>query len=65
MLQKLLLLCLFLLYPSLLRGDIPYFTAHRGASSDRPENTMAAFEYAYECGAKTIEFDFIAIKTVL
>jgi glycerophosphoryl diester phosphodiesterase len=31
--------------------------AHRGASSEAPENTLAAFERAIEVGADMIEFD--------
>lgn len=31
--------------------------AHRGASADAPENTMAAFEMALEMGADAIELD--------
>ncbi|WP_100371867.1 glycerophosphodiester phosphodiesterase [Bacillus sp. FJAT-45037] len=31
--------------------------AHRGSSVNHPENTMAAFEAAYEVGADGIEFD--------
>ncbi|HEX6289204.1 MAG TPA: glycerophosphodiester phosphodiesterase family protein [Herpetosiphonaceae bacterium] len=31
--------------------------AHRGASADAPENTLAAFELAYRQGAQMIEFD--------
>jgi len=31
--------------------------AHRGAMADRPENTMAAFNRAYELGADVIEVD--------
>lgn len=31
--------------------------AHRGASSESPENTLAAFARAIELGADTIEFD--------
>jgi len=31
--------------------------AHRGASSETPENTLAAFERAIEVGADLIEFD--------
>jgi glycerophosphoryl diester phosphodiesterase len=31
--------------------------AHRGASGERPENTLAAFERAVELGADALEFD--------
>lgn len=31
--------------------------AHRGASHYRPENTLSAYEYAYELGADGIELD--------
>ncbi len=31
--------------------------AHRGAMSDRPENTMVAFEHALELGAEIVELD--------
>lgn len=35
----------------------PLIGAHRGASADAPENTMAAFDLAVEQGAELIEFD--------
>ena len=38
------------------RGQI--VTAHRGASHDAPENTLAAFRLAWEQGADAIEGDF-------
>ena len=39
-------------------GEAPKFIAHRGASADAPENTMAAFQLAWEQGADGIEADF-------
>ena len=35
----------------------PLVIAHRGASSDAPENTIAAFELALEQGADALEMD--------
>lgn len=35
----------------------PFVIAHRGASADAPENTIAAFELALEQGADGIELD--------
>jgi glycerophosphoryl diester phosphodiesterase len=35
----------------------PFVIAHRGASWDLPENTLAAFERAIEVGADFVEFD--------
>ncbi len=39
-----------------LRGDVTV-TAHRGASTVAPENTLAAFQAAIDAGADAIEFD--------
>lgn len=38
-------------------GEAPLVIAHRGASGDRPENTLPAFEHAVEQGADMIETD--------
>jgi len=35
--------------------------AHRGASASRPENTLAAFAYAFDCGAAGVECDTHAV----
>jgi len=40
-----------------LRGAAPLVIAHRGASGDRPENTLPAFEEAIAQGADMIETD--------
>jgi glycerophosphoryl diester phosphodiesterase len=39
------------------RGERPRVAAHRGASAQFPENTLAAFNAALESGADAIEFD--------
>ncbi len=39
-------------------GWAQMITAHRGASYDAPENTLAAFELAWEQGADAVEGDF-------
>ncbi|MDE0825546.1 MAG: glycerophosphodiester phosphodiesterase family protein [Akkermansiaceae bacterium] len=36
----------------------PVLVAHRGSSSDAPENTLPAFDLAWEQGANAIEGDF-------
>ncbi|MFH0944659.1 MAG: glycerophosphodiester phosphodiesterase [Planctomycetota bacterium] len=40
------------------RARVPTLIAHRGASHDAPENTLAAFKLAFELGADGIEGDF-------
>ena len=45
-----------------LAQELPKFIAHRGASQDAPENTMAAFRLAWEQGADGIEADFFLSK---
>ena len=39
------------------RPTKPLVVAHRGASIEQPENTLAAFEVAIEAGADAVEFD--------
>src|SRR5690625_6897712 len=39
--------------------------AHRGASQLAPENTMAAFQLAYELGAEGIETDIHLTKDLI
>jgi glycerophosphoryl diester phosphodiesterase len=39
------------------RPDRPMVVAHRGASVERPENTIEAFEAAIDAGADAVEFD--------
>ena len=36
---------------------LPLVVAHRGASTEKPENTLAAFEAAVGAGADAVEFD--------
>ena len=40
-----------------LKGDPPILVAHRGYSGRYPENTLLAYEAAYEHGAKYMELD--------
>lgn len=40
----------------------PKIYAHRGASSQAPENTLAAFQFAFEQGADGIELDVMLSK---
>ncbi len=39
------------------QGPLPLIVAHRGAPTERPENTLAAFEAALDAGARAVEFD--------
>ena len=43
------------------RGE-PIVIAHRGASGDRPEHTLAAYEHAADLGADYIEPDLVSTK---
>jgi len=42
---------------SIERPARPMVVAHRGASSEQPENTIEAFEAAIDAGADSVEFD--------
>lgn len=48
-------------YPTL-GGARPLVIAHRGASGERPEHTIAAYELAVEQGADCIEPDLVVTK---
>ena len=39
------------------QAEVPLVVAHRGASAEEPENTLAAFERAVAAGADVVEFD--------
>jgi len=45
-----------------LPGSAADIVAHRGASQDAPENTLAAFHTAWQKGADAIEGDFLLTK---
>lgn len=46
-------------------GDRPLVIAHRGASGERPEHTLAAYERAIDQGADYIEPDFVVTKDLV
>jgi glycerophosphoryl diester phosphodiesterase len=54
------LLCLITACPIVAHAQL--IVAHRGASHDAPENTLAAFELAWEKQADAIEADFYVTK---
>jgi glycerophosphoryl diester phosphodiesterase len=54
------LLCLITTCPIIAHAQL--IVAHRGASHDAPENTLAAFELAWEKQADAIEADFYVTK---
>ena len=50
---------------SALAGDDMLIIAHRGASAERPEHTLAAYERAIDQGADYIEPDLVATKDLV
>ncbi|MFD0892141.1 hypothetical protein KBB96_11990 [Luteolibacter ambystomatis] len=56
--MKLLSLILPVVFSVSAMAEMPRFIAHRGASSEAPENTLSAFRLALEQGADGIEGDF-------
>jgi len=57
---SIILLCLISTCP--IAAHAQFIVAHRGASHDAPENTLAAFELAWEKHADAIEADFFVTK---
>lgn len=51
-----------LVFPSMAQGAEPLVIAHRGASFDSPENTLAAIALAWKQGADGVELDFQITK---
>jgi glycerophosphoryl diester phosphodiesterase len=47
------------------QGDAMLIIAHRGASAERPEHTLAAYERAIDEGADYIEPDLVATKDLV
>ncbi len=52
----------FLFLLGFISAEVPTLVAHRGASADAPENTIAAFKLAWSQGADIIEGDFRLTK---
>ena len=50
--------------PLMAQGD-PLIIAHRGASGDRPEHTLAAYELAIDQGADFVEPDLVVTKDLV
>ena len=62
MLKGAMVVCtLYLSMNGIFAGE-PFIVAHRGASYDAPENTLAAFRLAWDQGADAIEGDFYLTK---
>lgn len=48
--------------PAMAQSNFPLIIAHRGASAERPEHTLAAYERAIDQGADYIEPDLVVTK---
>ena len=51
--------------PVLAQGDDMLIIAHRGASAERPEHTLASYERAIDQGADYVEPDLVATKDLV
>jgi glycerophosphoryl diester phosphodiesterase len=60
-----LILAALLLAPAPAVGQDKLIIAHRGASAERPEHTLAAYERAIDQGADYIEPDLVATKDLV
>lgn len=58
--KLILILSVMLIYTSVLSQ--PFYIAHRGASYDAPENTLASAKLAWEMGADAVECDIYLTK---
>lgn len=59
------LAALILMAGPLAAQDAPLVVAHRGASGERPEHTLAAYERAIDQGADYIEPDLVATRDLV
>lgn len=62
MIRALFVLLLFALPGAAMAADRPILIAHRGASGERPEHTIASYTLAIEQGADFIEPDLVLTK---
>ena len=65
MVRSLALIALLALTPAQAGAQDMLIIAHRGASAERPEHTLAAYEHAIDQGADYIEPDLVATKDLV
>ena len=65
MVRSLALIALMALAPVAAAAEDMLIIAHRGASAERPEHTLAAYELAIDQGADYIEPDLVATKDLV